>query len=255
MDLTNKSLTIKDYTAGPAFSELNLNESKVHLEPVSFPGGDEIGAIVGAIVSDKSYENGRYVCSPSKARIWFEKDPTGETIPEDVLPKDLAREFAKRLKDADDLHGKKTRLLGFDLPKDVIAKVISLLPQELQDQNPEVCIQEISNGDHVTPHRDHTRRSTLFYIFTEPDMDTRWWSIAEPFEEYSFFRYPDVYKIKETFRGVIQKNQWYVFDNAGIHSAHRLPNKTPAEVNRIQLLIQFHNLGPDELLEIVNRAS
>lgn len=224
-----------------------------YLRKVHFNNDNAVADIVRSFLNDTNTENMRYDVSASPVRHYFEEDPTGNNVPEEVLSKELSQEFARRLQKSSSMFGKKTSFRGYNLPEDAKQKIKDLLSPKIVEQNIDMCIQKIGDGDYVTPHRDHTRRAALFYLFSEPTMDTRWYEMTEAFPEYSNFRYPDMDKIIETHREVIEQGQWYVFDSESYHSAHRLPEVTQEDVKRVNFVIQFPNINSKELLEILEQ--
>lgn len=224
-----------------------------YLRKVQFQNDNKVADIVGSFLEQTTANNMRYDVSASPVRHYFEEDPSGNNVPEEVLSKELSHEFARRLQKSSSMFGKKTSFRGYNLPEETQQEIKNLLPPALVEQNIDMCIQKIGDGDYVTPHRDHTRRAALFYLFSAPTMDTRWYEITEPFPEYSNFRYPDMDKITETFREVIEQGQWYVFDSESYHSAHRLPEVSQEDVKRVNFVIQFPNINSKELLEILGQ--
>ena len=224
-----------------------------YLRKVHFENDSKVADIVRGFLNQTSTDNMRYDVSASPVRHYFEEDPTGNNVPEDVLSKDLSQEFARRLQKSSAMFGKKTSFRGYNLPAESQQEIKNLLAPEIVKQNIDMCIQKIGDGDYVTPHRDHTRRAALFYLFSPATMDTRWYEMTESFPEYSNFRYPDMDKITETYREVIEPGQWYVFDSESYHSAHRLPDVSQEDVKRVNFVIQFPNINSKELLEILGQ--
>lgn len=165
---------------------------------------------------------------------------------EDLQKKEIVRRIAR----ARELNG--PRVSVFDqlkLPDAVEQKILEQLPEQLLRLNPTIAVQIIQGGTSCTPHRDHSRTTSLFYLYTEPNVLTIWWEKIEDFEEYHDLRYADIDKIKEVKREVIDQNSWYIFNNHEYHSIHAING---AKIDRKTLVIEFNDLSADQLNEILN---
>lgn len=135
-----------------------------------------------------------------------------------------------------------------DLPVELQETIKSFLPIDLQNLNPRVAIQsKFEKVGVIAPHQDHYRTACLFYLLQGNQEETVWWEKTEEFEEYDFFRFADVTKIKKLHSEIIQEGNWYVFDNQVWHSVH------PSEITgrRTAVCIEFNNLSASELYKII----
>ncbi|MFZ4600299.1 MAG: hypothetical protein ACOYNN_16795 [Terrimicrobiaceae bacterium] len=136
------------------------------------------------------------------------------------------------------------------LPLSVQQQVRDYLPQQLQALNPTVAIQSKKgvNGI-IAPHRDHARTASLFFLLESNNEETVWWEKTGNFEEFDFFRFADVTKIKRAHSEIIKQNQWYIFNNAEYHSVHPTG---PSQGPRTTLCIEFNGVSADELNSLIN---
>ena len=130
------------------------------------------------------------------------------------------------------------------LSQKIQQSVLPYLPDSLQKLNPIVALQgKSATGGMVGPHKDHHRTALLFFLLEGNNEETIWWEKTEDFEEFDFFRFPEVIKLKKAYSEIIKKHQWYVFNSAEYHSVH----STKVEGIRTALCIEFDHLSVDDL--------
>lgn len=207
----------------------------------------EILEITREIIKNKEYSIRPYFHTSMLASL--RDDPSGDSLPAD-MPQETKDEWARRLRRATEKFGKRVIFDVCKVPDDKRTQILNLLPECLKNEEVEITIQDIYDGDFVTPHIDHKRKSSLFYLFTEPDMETVWFKETAPFTFYDEFRYPDMDKIERDFTIVMQKDNWYLIDQEAWHGAHRIEDKyTREQLKRVVLVIQFPNLTYKQMLE------
>lgn len=163
---------------------------------------------------------------------------------------EIAIEIRRRFDWVRKTYGKRLEVFNqYDIPEDKDAKIHSLLPKEIEELNPQVTIQICLGGDAIAPHKDHRKSCSMFYLYTSPDVETRWWEKTQDFIEYEHLRYADPEKIEVVHTEIIQPGKWYIFDNDVYHSFHRLPD---TEIKRVTLLLEFCGVSAHDLFEIVN---
>lgn len=181
------------------------------------------------------------------ARSYFEQDPSGESVPESVMTKEQAREFAERLRRSDELYGSKCKFKQYDIDPDIKEKIMSLLPDTLKDQTIELTLQICRDGDYLIPHTDHLRKSSFFIVLSEPDMITRFYKKIVDFNEYHFLKYANPDHLEQVFEENLEQDKWYLFNQLEFHSSH----KTKDTVNRITFCIEFTNLTAEEVAALL----
>lgn len=180
----------------------------------------------------------------------IKKHSEGTTNLTDEVDPEIASEIRRRFDWVRKTYGKRLEVFNqYSIPDELDAKIHQLLPKEINDLNPQVTIQICLGGDAIAPHKDHRKSCSMFYLYTQPDVETCWWEKTEDFIEYEHLRYADPEKIKVVHREIIQPGKWYVFDNEVYHSFHRLPEK---EIKRITLLLEFSGVSASELYEVAN---
>lgn len=198
------------------------------------------------IIANKEYSIRPYFHTSMLASL--REYPDGSQLP-DTLTQEDKDEWALRFKKAKEQYGERVIFDVCKVPDERRSKLLSLLPDYLKNEEVEITIQDIYDGDFVMPHIDHKRKSSLFYLFTEPDMETVWYTQTEPFRLYDEFRYPDIDKITKDFTIVMQKDNWYLIDQETWHGAFRRPEYTREQLKRVVLVIQFPNLTYKQMLE------
>jgi hypothetical protein len=181
------------------------------------------------------------------ARSYFENDPTGKSMPEEVMPKDKALEFAKRLRRADELFGTKCKFKHFDISNAEKERILTLLPSSLKNQNITMTLQTCKDGDYLIPHTDHLRKASFFIILSEPDMITRFYKKIVDFTEYDMLKYANPDHLEAVFEINLEKDAWYLFNQQEFHSSHR----TKSVVNRTSFCIEFVDLTFDQVLNLL----
>lgn len=135
-----------------------------------------------------------------------------------------------------------------ELPAQLQEQIKFCLPTCLQELNPHVAIQsKFETFGIIAPHRDHYRSACLFYLLQGNQEQTIWWEKTEDFEEYNFFRFADVTKIKQTHAEILQEGVWYVFDNQAWHSVH----PTGPVGRRTAVCIEFKDLAASQLYHLI----
>lgn len=158
-------------------------------------------------------------------------------------------EIARRLDRAIQLHGTRVKsFVQYSLTLDLEQTIINELPLELSKLNPNIAVQVITGGMACTPHKDHSKNSSMFYLYTEPDVKTVWWDKKTDFEEFDDFKYGDPDELYAVHEEVIETGSWYIFNNNEFHSIHLLENKI---INRIALLFEF-NIFAEDLYKLFN---
>jgi hypothetical protein len=159
-------------------------------------------------------------------------------------------EITRRFERTVALHGSRIKtFVQYSLVHDIKRKIIDELPIHISVLNPQVAVQVITGGQTCTPHKDHSRTCSMFYLYTEPNVKTSWWTKTENFEEFDDYRYGDPDKLKEAHSEIIEPHHWYVFNNSEFHSIHRISNN---EINRICLIIEFTDIPASELYKLFN---
>ena len=160
-------------------------------------------------------------------------------------------EVARRLDRAVKLHGPRiTTFVQYSVKPELKKIVYDCLPANLSKLTPTIAVQFIYGGQACTPHRDHSKKSSMFYLYTEPDVKTVWWEKISDFEEFDDFKYGDPDKLKLAHEEVIETGHWYVFNNEEFHSIHLLEGKL---INRISLLLEF-DVTATELIDIIKNG-
>lgn len=158
-------------------------------------------------------------------------------------------QIASRLDKAIKLHGPRVKsFVQYSLPPDLEQFVIDNLPIRLSILNPKIAVQVINGGQACTPHKDHSKQCSMFYLFSEPNVKTVWWEKTDDFEEFDDFRYGDPDKLQIVHDEIIEQNSWYVFNNSKFHSIHLISGTL---INRISLLIEF-DIDAEELYKLIN---
>lgn len=140
-----------------------------------------------------------------------------------------------------------------ELPNDLQQQVKSHLPIDLQKLDPKVAMQSKKGVDGIlAPHRDHARTASLFFLLESNNEETVWWEKTEDFEEFDFFRFADITKIKRAHSEIIKRHQWYIFNNVEYHSVHPTG---PVQGARTTLCIEFNGVSADELYNIINNGN
>ena len=164
--------------------------------------------------------------------------------------KDKYSEVARRLDRAIKLHGPRVKVFTqFSLSTDLLDNIISQLPEYITSLNPEIAVQVINGGKACTPHRDHSKQCSMYYLYTEPDVRTVWWEKTMDFEEFDDLKYGDPDKLLKVHDEIIESGFWYVFNNSEFHSIHLLENKV---IDRVALLIEFSNITATDLCNLIN---
>lgn len=156
---------------------------------------------------------------------------------ESIMEENKIIEIRRRIDRATQLHGKKVNSFNqYLLTTETENLIISKLPDQLITHHPKIAVQIIRGGQSCTPHKDHSKKSSMFYLLTEPDVITKWWEKSEPFEEFNDLRYGDPDKLKLAHSEIIEQGKWYLFNNDEYHSIHAIENRI---IHRTCILIEF----------------
>lgn len=184
-----------------------------------------------------------------EARAQFKHDEHGNMIFATDQMKDKFLEISRRLGRATALHGPRVNsFTQYSLSAELEKNIIDELPNKLSSLGPDIAVQVIKGGKACTPHKDHSKQCSMFYLLTESDVKTTWWQPTSEFEEFQDCRYADPDKIEPVLTEVIEKEKWYIFNNDEYHSIHALGDK---DIYRIALLIEF-NIPAAELYKLLN---
>jgi hypothetical protein len=219
----------------------------IYLKKTNFQN-KSVTALVGNLIKNKDLlppKDRQHLESRSN----FKQNADGVIEYTGELQKEKFAEIARRLDRALKLHGARVNMFTqYSLKPDIENFIISELPKALSELNPKIAVQVIRGGNACSPHKDHSKKCSMFYLYTEPDVKTIWWEKNGDFEEFEDFRYADPDKLKIVHDEIIKPGQWYVFNNDSYHSIHLLEDKT---INRITLLIEFE-ITAEELYELIN---
>lgn len=139
------------------------------------------------------------------------------------------------------------------IPEEMKIEILDNLPVNLKKHNPNPILQVIE-GEGMLPHTDYTRKSSLYYLITEPNCDTIWYEsngtidLYKNATKYGFlFSIADVDHIHISKQVCLEKTQWYVFDNYAYHSI----KSHNGRVLRKGLQIEFNDLSANELYNLL----
>lgn len=184
-----------------------------------------------------------------ESRLNFKQNSDGVIVYTGELEKEKFNEIARRLDRALKLHGPRVNMFTqYSLKPDIENYIISELPKTLSELNPKFAVQVIRGGNACSPHKDHSKKCSMFYLYTESDVKTIWWEKTGDFEEFEDFRYADPDQLTIAHDEIIEPGHWYVFNNDSYHSIHLLEDK---KINRITLLIEF-DITAEELYKLLN---
>jgi len=148
------------------------------------------------------------------------------------------------------------RILQYDISKDLLDKFYKFLPECISQQNIRFTYQRVVSGTFHHIHRDHDRPCTLFYLLSEPVAKTCWHTMKpESLEEFTknntlgMTRSIGPKYCNLEYTTVIQKNQWYMFNNSEYHSVHCLPEFD--HIERTSVHLDFLDLTYQELAQIL----
>ena len=128
-------------------------------------------------------------------------------------------------------------------------RIYSSLPKFIKEQETSIMVQIASEGVFLPIHKDHERRSSLFYLISGDNYETRWYEPITDFDSY-YSHIIDPSFVSQTFSTRLAKNQWYAFNNEAYHSVHKLED---GEEDRVSFLIEFISLGYADLVELLDK--
>lgn len=134
--------------------------------------------------------------------------------------------------------------------KRIEEQLYQLVPEIVKQYNPELIVQTLKGGDAIMPHKDHTRISSLFFLYTPPDSKTIWYEKTGEFEEFDNLRYGDIDGLTSVHEEVILPNTWYVFENDMYHSVHRLEG---CKIDRVCLVLEFKSITATDLYNLLSQ--
>ena len=187
-----------------------------------------------------------------ESRLLFKKNSSGDVkYTGDVNDQGYAKftEIARRFARAKELHGLRVQsFVQYSLSDELEKTIINELPEYLTALDPKISVQITVGGRALTPHKDHSRECSMFYLYSEPDVKTTWWEKSSDFEEFADLRYADPDKITPVKTEIIEKDRWYLFNNNEYHSIHALEDK---DIHRVTLLLEF-NVPMVDLYNLLN---
>jgi hypothetical protein len=203
---------------------------------------------IGAIVEKAVAENKpiRRPTSHNEIRTLIEQDPTGNSVPEEMMPRAHVLDMIHRSKRQKELYGNLSFFDQFDLPKDINDEIMAMLPDELKDKKITLTYQHTHRGHFIPPHVDHERCSSLFYVISPPDMKTVWYKRLRDFVIYEKIHHLNPDDLEPVFETVMDQKVWYLINQTECHSAHKLPN---IRVDRHVFCIEFVDLKYDEVVK------
>lgn len=214
----------------------------VYLKKINFENPQIISLVKDVILQDR--------LEPPRNRPHLEaraKLPINPMKADTSLDTEKTIELKRRFKRAKELHGDRVKsFTQYALPEDIETFIISLLPEKILRLDPTLSVQIVEGGKALSPHKDHSRMSSMFYLLSTPDVETIWWEKSEEFEEFDDLKYADPDKITPVFREVIDKDMWYIFNNDRYHSIHRMGG----DENRVSFHIEF-NVSAEELESVM----
>ena len=131
--------------------------------------------------------------------------------------------------------------------------MIDSLPTSLKQHNPNPILQVIE-GEGMLPHTDYIRKSSLYYLITDPNCDTMWYEsngtvdLHKNATKYGFlFSIADIDHVNVSKRVCLASNQWYVFDNYTYHSI----KSHNGHILRKGIQIEFKDLSANDLYNLL----
>lgn len=123
------------------------------------------------------------------------------------------------------------------------------LPKFILDQNITFMMQIASQGVFLPIHKDHERKSSLFYLLEGDNYETRWYRQIKKFDNY-YSNIIDPACVELDYKICLEKNMWYAFNNDEYHSVHKIHESTD---DRISFLIEFVDLKYTDLIDILRQ--
>lgn len=203
-----------------------------HLENLN-----KIGTIIEKVVAENRQI--RRPTSHNEIRTLIEQDPTGNSVPEEMMPREHVLDMIHRSKRQKELFGNLSFFDQFDIPEDAETEIRNLLPDEIKNERITLTYQHTHRGHFIPPHVDHDRFTSLFYVMSPPDMKTVWYKKLRDFVIYEKIHHLNPDDLEPVFETVMDQKVWYLINQTECHSAHKLPN---VRVDRHVFCIEFLDL-------------
>jgi hypothetical protein len=142
-------------------------------------------------------------------------------------------------------------LFEYQVNPDISKLIISHIPEQLRNRVSCVSIQLIGTQKKIIPHIDHDRISSIMYPIVTASATTVWYEQTEDIEIIPTLKILDINKLSEYCKVELKADQWYIFDHQSCHSVENMDNSVP---KRIALCIEFDDINPQDLFEIVEHA-
>jgi hypothetical protein len=205
----------------------------------------EVGEVIERAILDNKFSRKKTFHNQVKTLIV--QDPTGNSVPEDMMPRDQVLELIRRTKRQTELFGNHSYFYQYVFDKDVEDEIMSLLPEEITSKKITLTYQHNFKGDMLTPHTDHGRLCSLFYVMTPPDMRTVWYKRTRDFVIYDKIHDINPDDIEPVFETIMDQHVWYLINQAEVHSGHRLPD---TKLDRRTFCIEFNDLPYEEVVKL-----
>jgi hypothetical protein len=206
---------------------------------------------IGAIV-EKAFAENNMIQMPvslvSGIRNLVNKEiNTGELVPEDVLPREVALDLIRRLYRHREIFGHFAMSYNqFTFPKEIEDQIMDLLPDEVKKQKIKFSVQHFFKGKLVPMHIDDKRHSSLFYVLSKTDMKTVWYKKIDESVPHNIEHPIDPDQYEKDYEQIMEQHVWYLINQDDCHSAHRLKPDVYSE--RWVFLVEFNELYyPDSL--------
>jgi len=138
--------------------------------------------------------------------------------------------------------------LQANIQKEKEQQIIDLLPDWIKKNNLTYMLQVADKGRYLMIHSDHERKSSLWYLLTPPDAETRFYSVPDDYIIYTA-RYAKPEDVTLEHTEIILQNNWYAFNNEALHSVHALD--TQQNMHRVSFLIEFVDLPYKNLMKLI----
>lgn len=127
-------------------------------------------------------------------------------------------------------------------------EILKVLPEFIERQNITLMVQNSSNGVFLPIHKDHYRKSTMFYLLSGENYETRWYEPNKEFEVF-YYQIASPKDVDLTYKTILKTNTWYAFNNDTYHSVHKVAD---SDEIRSTFLIEFVNLPYVKLIEVLD---
>jgi len=194
----------------------------------------------------------------------FERAMSGREYVDAVLPVDEVEELVQRIRanfkefsgvenlincaPEDNPEIMFAQFLQANIQKEKEQQIIDLLPEWIKKNNLTYMLQVADKGRYLMIHSDHERKSSLWYLLTPPDAETRFYSVPDDYVIYTT-RYAKPEDVTLEHTEIILQNTWYAFNNQALHSVHALDMKQ--NIYRASFLIEFVDLPYNNLMRLI----